>query len=241
VGLDYRGRGVFLTKKKKIEGFEDKHVVEYYLDLLGLMNVPATVREAGITLDPGTLMWAKEFLRKKGMAERPFIGIIPGGGSSWGPRAGRKRYSPAGFAKVADELAGLYGPVALLGDMSEESLCREVARAMKDQPLFIETGLDLERYMALLSALDIVILNDGGPLHIARALGLRTVSIFGPVDPNVYGPYPLSAEHKVITARGLECRPCYRRFKLPECYYNGACLERIEPGEIVRAVSELVA
>ncbi|MBF0215736.1 MAG: glycosyltransferase family 9 protein [Candidatus Omnitrophica bacterium] len=48
VGLDYRGRGVFLTKKKKIEGFEDKHVVEYYLDLLGLMNVPATVREARI-------------------------------------------------------------------------------------------------------------------------------------------------------------------------------------------------
>ncbi|MBF0216267.1 MAG: glycosyltransferase family 9 protein, partial [Candidatus Omnitrophica bacterium] len=226
--------------KKKIEGFEDKHVVEYYLDLLGLMNVPATVREARITVDPGTLMWAREYLKKKGMTARPFIGIIPGGGSSWGPRAGRKRYSPAGFAKAADELASLYGPVALLGDVSEESLCREVASAMRDQPLFIETGLDLERYMGLLSVLDIVILNDGGPLHIARALGLRTVSIFGPVDPNVYGPYPPSEGNKVITARGLECRPCYLRFKLPECGYDGACLEKIDPSEIVKAVSELV-
>jgi heptosyltransferase I len=46
---------------------------------------------------------------------------------------------------------------------------------------------------ALIQRADWVISNDSGPMHLAAALGVRTLGIFGPTDPRHYGPYPLNA------------------------------------------------
>jgi ADP-heptose:LPS heptosyltransferase len=51
---------------------------------------------------------------------------------------------------------------------------------------------------ALIKRADWVISNDSGPMHLAAALGVRTIAIFGPTDPRVSGPYPLSAPTNVV-------------------------------------------
>lgn len=51
---------------------------------------------------------------------------------------------------------------------------------------------------ALIKRADWVISNDSGPMHLAAALGVRTMGIFGPTDPRVSGPYPLNAPNNVV-------------------------------------------
>jgi heptosyltransferase-1 len=71
-----------------------------------------------------------------------------------------------------------------------------------------------------------VIGNDSGPMHLATAVGTRTVSIFGPVDAGVYGPAIVDPNHRVVT-RGIACQPCYRHFKFPPCPWDNSCLKAL--------------
>jgi ADP-heptose:LPS heptosyltransferase len=72
---------------------------------------------------------------------------------------------------------------------------------------------------ALIKRADWVISNDSGPMHLAAALGVRTLAIFGPTDPRVCGPYPLSAPTNVVVQapvgdmKLLTAREVYLRFE----------------------------
>ena len=97
------------------------------------------------------------------------------------------------------------------------------------------------QFTSLLGRLGLVLCNDGGPLHLAVTQGVKTVSVFGPVDPQVYGPYPPSpSRHVAVYRRDLPCRPCYHRFRLPPCPYERACLATVEPAEVLEACRELL-
>ncbi|MFH1664547.1 MAG: glycosyltransferase family 9 protein, partial [Candidatus Omnitrophota bacterium] len=213
VGLDYKRRGIFLTDKIKLTGFEKKHVVEYYLDLLEKLDIPVTQRGMSLAASPEAIEWALGAIGGKGISAGTLVAVIPGGGASWGPQAFRKHWPARKFAGVADILSGYGYPVAVLGSDAETELCGVMADAMRTKPVIAENGLTLERYIALLSVCGLVLCNDGGPLHMAAALGVKTVSIFGPVAPEVYGPYPASDGNRVMTAPDLPCRPCYHKFR----------------------------
>ena len=91
---------------------------------------------------------------------------------------------------------------------------------------------------ALLKQCQGAILNDGGPLHVAEAVGTRTVSIFGPVDPLVYGPYP--ASNHTVVQKHLPCQPCYeRRFRMADCGHIN-CLGELTVEEDYRKVRNIL-
>lgn len=240
IGLDYKKRGVFLTDKLPLEGFEGRHVVEHYLDLLDLVGVKPEVEEMCIYPDPDALEWAEKYLSDKDLLDKPFAAIVPGGGASWGKQASRKRWHEEGFLAVADALSEKGVNIAILGDPLEEEMCAYIAKKMKKDPKIKENDLTLKEYIALLSKSALVLCNDGGPLHLAVALGVPTVSIFGPVDEEVYGPFPSSGKHKVIKSDDLACRPCYSRFKLPECTHDARCITDVKPDEVIRSCSEVL-
>jgi ADP-heptose:LPS heptosyltransferase len=98
----------------------------------------------------------------------------------------------------------------------------------------------LEELSAVINNLHILIANDGGPLHIAAALGKKTVSFFGPVDPKVYGPYPPDEKRHIVLRRNLECSPCYVDFHLLSCKRNRECLETIDIDSALDAVAKLL-
>ncbi len=74
---------------------------------------------------------------------------------------------------------------------------------------------------------------------MAVASGAKTVSIFGPSDQNIYGPYLKDNRHLVVT-KDVDCRPCYKKFKIPECK-NLKCLEGLNVDEVFSAVTEHMA
>jgi len=92
----------------------------------------------------------------------------------------------------------------------------------------------------LIKNCNLLITNDGGPMHMAVALGVKTVSIFGPVSEVVYGPFPLTRNH-VVLKWDMACRPCYKNFRLPVCDKDRECLKSVSSDEVFAAANALLS
>lgn len=244
VGFNYRNRGKFLTRKIDIEGFNDKHVIEYYLDILRLFDIdPAPYRDRPwVYVTETDKSWATQFLANHGICEKDtVIGIIPGCGASWGVDAGHRRWSVEGFAKVCDALAERHhARIVLMGDAREAVLGERIQKLTRQMPIIACGKTTIGDFLGLIKRCDLVITNDGGPLHMAVGVGTRTVSIFGPVDERIYGPYPDDPNHVAVAKKDLPCRPCYRKFKYNICEKKH-CLKNITPTDVLNAVDEVLA
>lgn len=242
-GFNYRRRGRFLTEALPIDGYHDRHVVEYYCQLLSWMGIRLDQAALELPIAEADRRWADEWIRAHQVdAGRPLVGIVPAGGVSWGIDAPFRRWSCEGFAAVGDALAQRHGArILLFGETADSTTCRTVARLMRSPVIDVSGQTTLGQFVSLLGRLALVICNDGGPLHLAVTQGVKTVSIFGPVDPKVYGPYPPSdRRHWVVCQAHLPCRPCYHNFRLPPCPYERACLTTISPAEVIEACEGLL-
>jgi len=242
IGYNFKNRGRFLTHKLNIDGYSDKHIVEYYLGLFDFLCKELAVipkedpdKTLEIFVDSNMIKWAEQFLRENFIdtAER-LIAIIPGGGASWGKTAIYKQWPAENFANVADELISKYGfKVMFLGGPDDLDVCCNVSDLTYNKPMVVCGKTDLLQFVSLIKKCRLVICNDGGPLHIAVAAGVKTISLFGPVDENVYGPYPPSLDH-IVMKEDISCRPCYKKFKLQDCLER-RCLLSIRPQDVINA------
>lgn len=241
MGFNFKNRSLFLTDKIDVDGFEGRAVAEYYLEPL---------RKLGVVVQPGPLevfptaedkSTADELFRSHQIAADDFvIGWVPGGGVSWGQDAVCRRWAPESHGALADKLIEKYAvKIVLLGDPCEKELGLRMQREIRYHRVVDLTGCtSIGQYLALLSRCRLVFVNDGGPLHMAVAAGARTVSLIGPVDTKVYGPYP-SDGHMVIT-KEIACRPCYRSFRRARCEHI-SCLKTLTVDEVFAKVEPFVA
>ena len=242
VGFDFRGRGRFLTHKLPLSGFQNKPVAEYYLDLITPLGLKKpTQSRYELTLPSSALSQAEEFLTSHSVqAGERLVGLVPGGGASWGASAVYKQWPPEKFAEAANALLATEKVrVILFGDKQETGLCQKVAEKM-DRPPIVATQLSsLVLLAGILKRCDLVIGNDSGPMHLAAAVGTKTVSIFGPVDAAVYGPVSGHPELHRVVSKSLACRPCYRQFRFPPCPWDNACLKELPVSQVLEAAEGL--
>ncbi len=239
IGFDYKSRGMFLTKKIPFSGFQDKHVVEHYFVFLEMLGIPVKDKNMHLPLKQEDLDWAKAFLSKNSVNPKEMvIGIVPGGGASWGKDAFFKQWPAEEFAKLTDKLIEKYkATIILMGDNSDLKLCESVLKGAKN-PLIEAVGkTNISQFAALLTKCQLVIVNDGGPLHIAVSSKVPTVSVFGPVDDKVYGPYP--REHHTVVKLALECQPCYHKFRRATCD-DARCLKDISVENVLLETEDLI-
>ncbi len=242
VGFDFRGRGRFLTDRLAFEGFHNQPVSRTILELLPLLEIPLPKQlRHSLALPNSIEQQAEDALRSHGISNgERWVAIVPGGGASWGPNAVYKQWPPERFLETANHLISRFGArILLVGDAQEENLCRRIAGGLKTPPLPIQSP-SLLFLAGLLKRCDLVVGNDSGPMHLAASVGTKTVTIFGPVDADVYGPLSDGAESRVV-ARGLACRPCYRGFRFPPCPWDNACLKQLAPSQVIAAAEELLA
>ena len=239
IGYNYKNRSPFLTKSLPLAGYENEHVVEYYLKLLNLLGVKTIVRDLGLHISENDQQWAKNFLKENKISSDRLVGLVPGGGASWGKAAFEKRWPAENYAKLADKIIEKgHVDIILMGDSSEEQLCSQVASLMKHQVVNACGKTTVLTFGALARESRFFIVNDGGPLHLAVASGTQTLSIFGPVDENIYGPYPRGAH--VVVKKDLACRPCYRRFRKASCEHL-SCLRDISVEDVFKEAERLLA
>jgi len=235
IGFNYRNRGRFLTDKLNMEGFSGKHVVEYYLDVLRLIGIEKiSDKNLKLPLSAKIEQWADFFIVKNGLKNKKLIAIAPGGGKSWGKYAPYRRWDPANFAYLAEKLSAKRRDAHFLifGSSEEKEMAGAIEDGFSGKMMNLCGKLSIIESIALVKKCVLLLCNDGGLLHIAVSQGVRTVSIFGPVDDRVYGPYPPSERHKVAKAEGVGCRPCYKNFKHKMCDTHD-CLKKIDRDKVL--------
>lgn len=240
VGLDYKGRGRFLTEKIKIDGYSDQHIVEYYLDLLKTLGIKCNSRNLEIFLSEKEKSWADDWLRKHDLNSQDLIiGISPGGGLSWGKQKFFKLWGADSFAQLVDKLSQeLNAKIIIFGDKGDIECCNFLKEKTKSPVISCCGELSLREFVSLLRRCRVLVTNDGGPLHLAVASKIKTVSIFGPVDSKVYGPYPPDEKQHMVIKKSLDCQPCYKNFRIPDCD-DRKCLD-IEVENVFGAVEGLL-
>lgn len=242
IGFNYKGRGRFLTEKINISGYTCRHMVRYYLDLLQPLGIKAGDYNLELNIPEPDRIRARELLSSCGVEKGDLlIGIAPGGGESWGKDASLKHWPAKKFAQLADSLIAKFdAKVIILAGKEEKAIAGSIILEMRNKPIDLSGRTTLAQLAGVIDSLRILVANDAGPLHMAAALGKKTVAFFGPVDPNVYGPYPAGAGRHIILQKNLECIPCYAEFRLSACRKNKQCLEAISVDEALSAVAGLL-
>ena len=129
--------------------------------------------------------------REIGQGVHP-VAVHPGSGGKW------KCWPAQRFAELATRLQA---PVLLFEGPADTDACREFTEALASSvPVARATGVSLSRLAALLAESRGYVGNDSGVSHLAAALGVPTVAVFGPTDPAVWAPR--GPEVSVVTALG---------------------------------------
>ncbi|MBP7089106.1 MAG: lipopolysaccharide heptosyltransferase II [Candidatus Omnitrophica bacterium] len=242
IGFNYKNRGRFLTHKIDVfQGYCDKHVARYYLELLKFLNITPQDYPFDIFIPTNSFNYREYFLNKYNLSsDSLLIGVCPGSGDSWQETAYFKRWPKEYFLEICLRLA--LKPkvkVILLGSKSEQPICDYIQANTKGKLLNLCGKLNLEELCNIISLCKLIITNDGGPFHIAQALRKKAVVFYGPVDEKVYGAYPDIAANVVFSGK-TACRPCYKKFRFQGCQFDKLCLRQIEPVTVFSQIEKAI-
>lgn len=233
IGYARDGRSFLLTRAVPVPrpGEIPRHERFYYLELLhraGILDtLPACDRIRLQGSEEARVAGLARF-QELGMGTS-VIGVSPG--AAYGSA---KRWNPEYFAQAASKVAQSLGAsVALFGSASERELCTQIANGITTKVRNFAGETTLAEFIDLAAACRLFLTNDSGGMHIASALGVPTVAVFGSTDDTTTGPTgPLA---RVIREK-VDCAPCLQR----ECPIDHRCMVRLLPDRVADAALELV-
>jgi heptosyltransferase-2 len=162
----------------------------------------------------------------------PVVGVSPG--AAFG---GAKRWLPERFAESATALArGISGAVAIFGTREETAICDEVSKLISQAGIAVRNfggSTSLREFIELAAACRVFLTNDSGSMHIASALGIPTVTVFGATDHVATGP---TGDRCRVVREPVECAPCLKR----ECPIDHRCMTRVTAERVAQAALELL-
>jgi heptosyltransferase-2 len=222
------GRGPLLTRRARVPApVRARSQVYYYRAMLGAVGLTVSA-SPDVTLRP-LPSWttrADELLGAGG----PWIGLFPGAffGSA-------KRWEPSRYAAAGERLARETGArLAILGGTRERPVGEAIAAAM-DAPSRVLCGeTSLGELVGVLSRLRLLLTNDSGPMHVAAALGVPLVAVFGPTDWRETGP--VGERHRLVR-EPVHCSPCLLR----ECPIDHRCMRRVGVERVVAEARAMLA
>ena len=146
-----------------------------------------------------------------------------------GARWATKQWAPNAFAAVADRLQDQGFRIVVMADRADDAPGNGVVHAMRTRPINLMGKTSIKELIALLRRVRLLITNDSGPMHLAAALGIPVLALFGPTDPVRTGPY---APGHVVLRSDIPCSPCLsRRCNNPT---RLECLTTITPTQVIR-------
>jgi len=250
IGYARDGRSWLLSKAipRPRAGEIPAHEVFFYLELLRragwlsadsayasqLKHRPgAQVAAPAIRLrvDPGALQKADATLASAGVKSASLrVALAPG--AAYGSA---KCWPVERYAALADALAAEFGAdVILFGSPGERDVAERIARKMQRAPVMLAGKTPIGDLPALLARCQIFIGNDSGAMHVAGAVGLPVVGIFGPTDP--HGTRPAAAQFALVQ-EPVSCSPCFLR----HCPVDHRCMQRVTVSQVYEAAKNWIA
>jgi heptosyltransferase-2 len=207
----------------------------YYLELLKRAEILPSYPIDGAIRLAGARSYREEGSRR--LAEAGVAGAVVGvgPGAAYG---GAKRWLPERFAEAAATLArDRDAAVAIFGSKEEFAICESVRSKVEElgiRAINFAGATSLREFIELAAACDIFLTNDSGPMHIASALGVPTLAVFGATDDEATGP---TGNASRVIREPVECSPCLLR----ECPIDHRCMTRVSAEQVVAAAAELVS
>lgn len=192
-GIDSAGRGFALNMRTPWDRVE--HEAELFLRIgrsLGLDTVGAAMRFCPSADDR---QWAANLWQHEALHGQRVVVLFPGGGRNPGMTFDLKRWPAERYAMVADYLTTeQHCTLIVAGNTDDAAVCQHIVTTASGRVLNLCGRTTLGQLAALYERANLYLGNDTGPMHLAAAVGLPVLAIFGPTDPAVYAPWLAARE-----------------------------------------------
>lgn len=205
VGYGYAGGGFLLTDVV-VPDMARPHQTDLSLQLIEHLGIPIIKAAKLVSLSSREDAFSMKFLEDHGIADDDLvIGVHPGS------RVPTRQWGEDRFREVAAQLAENYGAKVIWFAEPNSSAVPVSGRNI------ISISVPLREFLAVLSRCRFLVCNESGPMHLAAAVGIPVVSVFGSGFPEWFRP--LGDGHRIVIRRDVWCRPCADRciFKEPHC------------------------
>jgi len=221
VGYNSTGGGYFLTDIVPAD-CSRPHRINEWINLLKYLGIKVYDSKPKVWISENESKWADDFLASHNITENDLvIGIHPGGRIKTG-------CWPLGrFGKAAVYAEEKYNAKVIVF-IEPNGYGNDITT----NGHLIRAKLSLRELISVVSRLSLFICNDSGPMHIATAVNVPLIAIFGSGDLEAFGPY--GKGHKIIAKKGVPCRPCYDYCKYTEPF----CITEISVEEVLEAMDE---
>jgi heptosyltransferase II len=195
------------------------HEAYYYLELLrraGWLDRLPVLEPTRLQVDPTAIKRADLQLREAGAIAAARVAIAPG--AAYGSA---KCWELDRYAALADRLIADFGAsVILFGTTSEREVAERITALMRCHPVNLAGKTPVGELPALFAACNLFVGNDSGAMHVAAAVGLPVVAIFGPTD--LEGTAPITPQQTLVQQH-VSCSPCFLR----HCPVDHRCMTRV--------------
>jgi heptosyltransferase-2 len=230
IGYARDGRSFFLTKAVPVprEGEIPHHESHYYIEMLrraGWIDDGIEISKPGLKVEAMARAEAEAALLQAGAIPGAWrCAIAPG--ASYGDA---KCWPAARFAALADRLISECGAdVIFFGAARESEIAGRICSMMHSRAISMVGKTSTRELPALMASCSAFIGNDSGAMHVAAAVGLPVIGIFGSTDPD--GTAPLTQQFTLIR-EPASCSPCFLR----KCPVDHRCVTRIEVETVFQA------
>jgi len=217
-----------LCTNERAPGNPDIHAVDRYLMMAKYLNCPTKPIEFRLPIAEASQNWANRFIEENHPAgDQPLVGLNLSAGQP------HRRWPTQYFARLAEALYhDEQAHSILLGAPGDRKLSESVQQQLTVPTIDAVGQTTLGQLPALIQRCDVVVSADSGPMHIAVAVGVPTVALFGPSFPHLTGPY---GDNNIVLWSKPECA-CWRK---PRCR-DYHCMREITVSSAHEAVHQLL-
>lgn len=220
VGYNYKGRSYAYN----ILGTSERgncHSAFHNLELLKPLDIKIISKKIHFYLSDEEKLFANDFIKKNSLSNQRVVGIIPSGG--WDS----KRCPPDKWLEIIKSLLEKFTcKILLLWGPDDKTEVDYIKTKMNDD-ILLAPKTNLRELAAIIEKCDLIIANDSGPMHIAAAMQVPTLGLFGPTDPEKHGPFSEFSDY--VIKKDLHCIICNKL----ECPYNKECFYEMSIDEIL--------
>ncbi len=218
----------FKNAPREILSMKERHLWK-----LKALNIDTSSAELSVIYDEEDTNRIKKLLKEAGIDERNRYICI-----STGAKSHIKRWPKDRFLELCETLTSKLGiPIVLIGDERDKEITGEITREITSKARCRISDFagrtTLTELAALLKSSSLLITNDSAPMHIAGAVNIPVIAIFGPTDPLKYGP---ASKKSAVIRKDLKCSPC----EVALCKFNHECMQLIETDEVFNKAKSIL-
>lgn len=229
VGFRFRGRSYAYNIKVKRRSNEI-HNVDFNLDALRVLGLEIISTVPKFYINETHREFADNFFIENNLSGSPVIGINPAG--TWPTKV----WYPEKFSKLINGFDDGFNFLLFWGNEDEKRTAENI-QADSVKRTFLIPGVNLKYMGAIAEKCNVFLTNDTGPMHIASALGVNVVALFGPTNPKLQGP--LNFNSVVVRNEELKCLGC-NLTRIEDCRYQHKCMKELSVTNVMTAINNML-